>query len=699
VELFRSGGAAAAALISATTFTVWNQSVVNEKVYTVSLMTVALLTWLVFRWRDNLGRGKDDNLLILIVFLLGLSLGNHLMAFLVAPAILLFVIWVNPRVLMRWRLYAFASLAWFLGLSAQLFLPIRAEADPVISEAAPKCESVVDATIDIARLHPPLSLLGPKQANDRCPALAQSLRREQYRKPPLNMNPIFFPYRQIPRDFCLLKWQFINYAQYFDWQWARSLDGSNTFFAWLRAPFTLIFLLLGLVGAWKHFNADRISWIYFAALFATVWLGLIIYLNFKYGYSVNATVPGPNGLESVPREWREVRERDYFFMVSFSHWGLWAGIGLAAFWQTTAELVAGAKARITAFDYKRTAPVLLLALLPLLLNWKYASRAGDYAARDWGYNLLMSIEPYGIVLTNGDNDTFPLWYLQEAEGLRKDVTVIVYSYLATPWYAKQLRDLTQPCGTEDAASDPTVIICQRRFEPDKAISMYQDRDWPLPTRPVLEATDLEIDNVPECYPVDVTTGQCARFSDTVTVTIGELVGTIERNETLMRNDILLLRIMNTSLGDRPVYFASTTGTYEKFHIQPWMIRNGASFKVEPGDVVPTGTIVPMPGSSRQQGGRDFPFWIDVELTRELLEEHYVYRDILDWTFWPDLSTSGIPLQYYQAYLALANGFLVMGDKAASDAAVERGLDFLEVAVGPLPDRPESLEPPEEEGNP
>jgi hypothetical protein len=210
---------------------------------------------------------------------------------------------------------------------------------------------------------------------------------------------------------------------------------------------------------------------------------------------------------------------------------------------------------------------------------------------------------------------------------------------------------------------------------------------------------LEIDNVPECYPVDVTTGQCARFSDTVTVTIGELVGTIERNETLMRNDILLLRIMNTSLGDRPVYFASTTGTYEKFHIQPWMIRNGASFKVEPGDVVPTGTIVPMPGSSRQQGGRDFPFWIDVELTRELLEEHYVYRDILDWTFWPDLSTSGIPLQYYQAYLALANGFLVMGDKAASDAAVERGLDFLEVAVGPLPDRPESLEPPEEEGNP
>ena len=91
-------------LISSTAFTVWNQSVVNEKVYTVSLMTIALLTWLVFRWRDNLGRGKDDNLLILIIFLLALSLGNHLMAFLVAAAMVLFVIWVHPRVLIRWQL-------------------------------------------------------------------------------------------------------------------------------------------------------------------------------------------------------------------------------------------------------------------------------------------------------------------------------------------------------------------------------------------------------------------------------------------------------------------------------------------------------------------------------------------------------------------------------------------------------------------
>src|SRR5690606_17357793 len=80
-------GAGAAVSLSATAITVWNQSNVNEKVYTVRLFTIALLSWLAFRWRDNLGRGKDDNRLLLMVFILALSVGNHLMAFLAAPAL------------------------------------------------------------------------------------------------------------------------------------------------------------------------------------------------------------------------------------------------------------------------------------------------------------------------------------------------------------------------------------------------------------------------------------------------------------------------------------------------------------------------------------------------------------------------------------------------------------------------------------
>jgi hypothetical protein len=100
---FRLVGAAAAVLVSATAFTVWSQSNVNEKVYTVSLLTIALLSWLAFRWQENQGRGKDDNLLILMAFVLALSVGNHLMAFLAAPAIGLFILHVHPKTLLNWR--------------------------------------------------------------------------------------------------------------------------------------------------------------------------------------------------------------------------------------------------------------------------------------------------------------------------------------------------------------------------------------------------------------------------------------------------------------------------------------------------------------------------------------------------------------------------------------------------------------------
>ncbi len=670
-ELYRRLGALAATLISATAFTVWNQSVVNEKVYTLSLMTIALITWLIFRWRDNLGRGKDDNVLILIVFLLTLSLGNHLMALLVAPALALFVIWVHPQVLTRWRLYAFAGLAAVLGFSAQLFLPIRAGNNPVIAEASPVCESVAAATVDIVS----------QGRSNNCPALSSSLRRDQYRKPPLNLNPIHYP-REIPRDFELIKWQFIHYGQYFDWQWARDLGGREHFFAGKRAPFTLLFFLLGLIGAWRHFQRDRTSWVYFVTLFATVSLGLIIYLNFKYGYSVpaQASVLGPEP-SLVPNSWREVRERDYFYIASFSLWGVWAGIGLAAVWQILTELIAGAKKTLSRDAYVRSSPVLALAFLPLFFNWSHASRAGDYAARDWAYNLLMSVEPYGVVFTNGDNDTFPLWYLQEVEGLRRDVTVIVYSYLATPWYARQLRDLTRPCEGRDPTVDPTVIVCQRPFEAERAIDLYSDQDWPVPTRSILDLNDAQIEGIPDCYPVDRLTGRCLPLDSTLVVPIGKIEGFLERGDGLMRNDLLVLRILQTAAGDRPLYFASTTGTFESFALQPYLVRQGAAFKLVNEQITAGDTIAAIPPQLRFQGNRVLPFWLDVVRTEKLLMNHYIYRDMTSWSFWPDHSTSGIPLQYYQAFSVLGSVYLLQNKPVQAELRFQRAVEFANLALG------------------
>ncbi|HSG48298.1 MAG TPA: DUF2723 domain-containing protein, partial [Longimicrobiales bacterium] len=280
---FRLAGAGIAVLVSATAFTVWNQSNVNEKVYTVSLLTIAILSWLVIRWQERLGRGKDDNLLVLMAFVLALSVGNHLMAFLAAPAMGVFILLVNPRALLSWKLYPPVVGAVLLGLSIHLFLPIRAELDPVINEAAPECVTLTDALVSVGTY-----------GNAGCEPLNDALKRRQYEKPPLNP-------RQAP-----LASQFTNYLQYFDWQWARGVDGREVTFPAGRIIFTMLFTALGVWGAMEHYRRDRKSFAYVATLFGTLSLGLVYYLNFKYGYSIGA----PEGAA------REVRERDYFFVVS-----------------------------------------------------------------------------------------------------------------------------------------------------------------------------------------------------------------------------------------------------------------------------------------------------------------------------------------------------------------------------------------------
>jgi hypothetical protein len=156
---------------------------------------------------------------------------------------------------------------------------------------------------------------------------------------------------------------------------------------------------------------------------------------------------------------REVRERDYFFIASFHLWGFLVGMGLAGAWRWAAGRTPEKRTLALA------APVLFVALVPLVFNWAWADRSGDYSARDWGYNLLQSVEPYGIVFTNGDNDTFPLWYLQEVEGVRQDVTVIVVQYLYTQWYPRQLQYHTSP-------------ERQRVFRPEDDHGIY-----PVPPRP------------------------------------------------------------------------------------------------------------------------------------------------------------------------------------------------------------------------
>ena len=638
---FRLAGAGAAALVSATAFTVWNQSNVNEKVYTVSLLTIAVLTWLTFRWQENLGKGREDNLLVLMAFIMALSVGNHLMALLVLPSLFLFILAVRARALLNPRLYATSLAAVLLGLSIHLFLPIRSGLNPVINEAQPTCAGVSDALVSIATY-----------GNAGCEELSSALKREQYAKPPL-----------IPRQAPLFA-QYGNWLQYFDWQWARGVSFADNRFPPGRLIFTMLFLALGAFGLREHYRRDRASWLYVASLFGILSVGLVYYLNFRHGYSFPS--------QGNPQE---VRERDYFFIVGFSVWGLIAGIGIASLWKSLA--------RRRGMSMRMASPVLLLALAPLVLNFQRASRTGDYSARDWAYNLLMSVEPYALIFTNGDNDTFPLWYLQEVEGIRRDVIVAVTSYLNTDWYVKQLRGLSRPCGpAEDPDADPTRILCQRPYTPAGTGAMYTDDPAraqaaglvPLvvpgpvspPTRSVVssELTDGVIDRV-------VVTA-IAPLPEDRRFALGPVTATVARGRQIQPWMQFVLSFIDTSIEDRPIYFASAVGAPEDLGLRRHIVRQGVAYRLWPGDPAPLQSAgIAQVGDPTQASG--VGVWMDTDRTRTLVDEVYVHRSGLPdaWDHWRDPSSLGIPSYYALAYFALYREANLRGDSTTANRMLER----------------------------
>ncbi|MDE2795536.1 MAG: DUF2723 domain-containing protein [Gemmatimonadota bacterium] len=635
---FRLVGACAAVLVSATAFTVWNQSNVNEKVYTVSLLTIALLSWLAFRWQERIGKAGDDNLLVLMAFVLALSVGNHLMAFLAAPALLLFVLLVRPRCLLNPRLYLYGVPAVVLGLSVHLFLPIRSELGPIINEAQPTCENIGAAVVSVVTY-----------GNAGCEDLSDALARKQYDKPPLTN-------RQAP-----LVSQAGNWLQYFDWQWARSLSRTDQTFGRARIPITALFIGLGIFGILEHYRRDRASWVYMISLFGVLSAGLVYYLNFKYGYSM----PLPEGDElrqameaanaRTSRDLAEVRERDYFFVVGFSVWGLMAGIGIATLWDRVT--------RMSGRSFAATSPVLGLALIPLVLNFGWASRAGDHAARDWAHNLLMSVEPYGVIFTNGDNDTFPLWYLQYVEGIRPDVTVAVTSYLNTPWYVKQLRDLTRPCQPgQDPTADPTLILCQHPYTAENTDAMYTHDPAEAEAAGKVPVQLAEPVRVPSrgMFRDDLSDATIERYAGSYlqlrearAYTLGPLTARVAGGQVLYPWHQFALAAIANSLGDRPVYFASAVTPAATFDIMGYLVRQGLAFRLVPGNPAELAPGV-TPNQDTAQTAVVLGAWLDIERTKRLADSVFVDHSGIphDWDYWPDRSTRGIPRYYSWVYESL-----------------------------------------------
>src|ERR1044071_2548401 len=189
-------GGALAALIGATAFTVWNQSVVNEKVYTVSLVGIAVISWLMIRWCDEPDGWKPDRILVLVAYLLGLGYANHMAGMLAGPAATLAVLVRRPRTFVRWKMVVAVLGACVLGMTPFAFQPIRAAWYPAINEGE----------VTGCRTHIAVSCTLSKDTYD---SFMYNFNRGQYGKPALTE-------RQAPFTAQIGMWWY-----YFKWQWLR----------------------------------------------------------------------------------------------------------------------------------------------------------------------------------------------------------------------------------------------------------------------------------------------------------------------------------------------------------------------------------------------------------------------------------------------------------------------------------------------
>ena len=311
-------------------------------------------------------------------------------------------------------------------------------------------------------------------------------------------------------------------------------------------------LLLGLFGGVYHFRRDWKRAFSVFILFFVTGIGIILYLN------------------QTPYQ---PRERDYSYVASFFAFSIWVGIGATGILQLVLESLTAKEGRSSGM-IKNTlygvATVLFLAV-PLwmtLQNYKDHDRSGRYVAPEYAYNMLMSVEDDAILITNGDNDTFPLWYLQEVEGERQDVRVVNISLLNTPWYIKQLKNQS----SRDSAPLPISMS-------DESIENLEILPW----KPDQLSLPVDVDKMLGGSEVPIAIEDTSLLESPMTWTLNGRPYSDQFNLLYISDQALLdMLITNARNGwERPFYYAVTVSQDGQLDLENYFQLEGQAFRVVP----------------------------------------------------------------------------------------------------------------------
>ena len=330
-------------------------------------------------------------------------------------------------------------------------------------------------------------------------------------------------------------------------------------------------LLLGILGLWWQMRQGRRGLQQCGVttlLFLMTGLAIVIYLN---------QPPQPP------------RERDYVYAGSFYAFAIWIGMGTCALGSLFSRWT---KSRFTA----TVTAVMLSLLVPIQIvsqTWDDHDRSGRYACRDFGHNYLESMQREGhpVIFTNGDNDTFPLWYNHEVEGTRRDTRDCNLSYVNTDWYIDQMKRpaYDSPAlpfswdrkyyqeGINDyveVRADLKEELCQLyREHPEEAKKEFGDNPFELSN--IIHRWILSNDPNRHCVPTD---------SVTVTSAGTQMTISFEGTRFLQKNDLFVLEMLSHGDWNRPLYASISLGPSEIPYLRDHYVLEGLAYRIVPDSV-------------------------------------------------------------------------------------------------------------------
>jgi hypothetical protein len=404
-------------------------------------------------------------------------------------------------------------------------------------------------------------------------------------------------------------------------------------------------LILGLFGLFLQFNGGdkgkKDFWVVLS-LFIMTGLAILVYLN---------------------QEPLQPRERDYAYAGSFYAFAIWIGLGVLYVYQLLTKISPAKQSAIAA-------TVISLIAVPMLManqNWDDHDRSGRFTARDFGRDYLESCAPNAIIFTNGDNDTFPLWYAQMVEGVRQDVRVCNLSYFQTDWYVDQMRRKAYD-------SDPLPI----KFEHNQYVQGTRDVVYVLDQikRPVIlkEAMDFVRSDDPGTklqqaenasflpsrqlvYPVD----KAAVLANNVVSPkdADKIVSQIEINLTgnyLTKDELMILDMISNNNWKRPIYFAITVGRDKYLNLQDYFQTEGFAYRF-----VPIKTT-----AANGQVGR-----VRTDVMYDNIVNKFKWGNMNDPKVYLDENNVRMSMNVRNSFVRLADGLLSEGKRDSAIAVLDR----------------------------